>query len=167
MKFFLHSQFCFHILLSRCGYYSPHPSQNRTCAINAYSSSSYIRAFALILNTPFAMFSAIHVRTAASYAFKAVRCVTLPSICFHRLLRYYDDIGLPDKRLAAVYRLILSTLSGYVRTSAVPITHLREPLFTSTSASPCSQTWGCLTDLALSVSPVLSAVNNKTSTSSH
>lgn len=44
--------------------------------------------------------------------------------------------------------LILSTLSGYVRISAVPITHLRDSLFTSPSASPCSQTGGCLTALA-------------------
>ena len=49
----------------------------------------------------------------------------------------------------AVYRLILSTLSGYVRISAVPITHLRESLLTSPSASPGSQTGGCLSDLAL------------------
>ena len=37
---------------------------------------------------------------------------------------------------------------GYVRISAVPITHLRDSLLTSSSASPCSQTGGCQTELA-------------------
>lgn len=47
--------------------------------------------------------------------------------------------------------MILSTLSGYVRISAVPITHLRESLLTSASASPCSQTGGCRAVLAFIV----------------
>lgn len=38
------------------------------------------------------------------------------------------------------HRLILSILSGYVRTSAVPITHLCDSLLTSSSTLPCFQT---------------------------
>lgn len=92
------------------------------------------------------MFSVLHVRIAASsFLFRAIGCVTLPSACFHRVLRYYDGVRLPDIHwniLQLLRRLILSTLSGYVRISAVPITHLRESLSTSSSASPCSQTGG-------------------------
>lgn len=52
------------------------------------------------------------------------------------------------KRLAVHTPLDFVYPMGYVRISAVPITHLRESLFTSTSASPCSQTGGCCTVLA-------------------
>lgn len=82
---------------------------------------------------------------------EAMICAALPSICFRRLLRYYDGIGLPATRLLIwrlFKRLISYTLSGCNGTSAVPITHLRESLLTSASASPCSQTGGCLTALA-------------------
>ena len=80
-----------------------------------------------------------------------MKCAALPSTCFHRFLQYYDDIGLPAARLLVLRlfrRLTLYTLSGCNGTSAVPITHLRESLLTSASASPCSQTGGCLPDLA-------------------
>ena len=40
------------------------------------------------------------------------------------------------------------TSKSYVKISAVPITHLRESLLTSASASPCSQTGGCHAVLA-------------------
>ena len=82
---------------------------------------------------------------------EAMKCATLPSTCFHRFLRYYDDIGLPATHLLILRlfkRLISYTLLGCNGTSAVPITHLRESLLTSASASPCSQTGGCLTSLA-------------------
>ena len=80
-----------------------------------------------------------------------MKCATLPSNSFHCLLRYYDDIGLPATRLLTLrlfVRLALYTLSGWNGTSAVPIPHLRESPLTSASASPCSQTGGCLTALA-------------------
>lgn len=82
---------------------------------------------------------------------EAMKCAALPSNSFHCLLRYYDDIGLPATRLLVLRlfrRLTSYTLSGCNGTSAVPITHLRESLLTSTSASPCSQTGGCLPNLA-------------------
>lgn len=68
-----------------------------------------------------------------------------PFVYAFKFLWYYDDIGLPIVHwnvLRFIHRLILSTLSGYVRTSAVPITHLCESLLTSSSTSPCSQTVG-------------------------
>ena len=135
--------------MSRCGDYSPHPSWNRTCAINAYGSASHIRIFMRILGAPLSVFSAL--LSAQRFLFdRAVECATLPSTCFHRFLRYYDDIGLPATRLLILRlfrRLTSYTLSGCNGTSAVPITHLRESLLTSASASPCSQTGGCLTAL--------------------
>ena len=136
--------------MSRCGDYSPHPSWNRTCAINAYGSASHISTFMHILYDPLSVFSAL--LSAQRFLFvRAVECAALPSTCFHRLLQYYDDIGLPATRLLVLRlfrRLTLYTLSGCNGTSAVPITHLRESLLTSASASPCSQTGGCLPDLA-------------------
>ncbi len=136
--------------MSRCGDYSPHPSWNRTCAINAYGSASHIRIFIRILCAPLSVFSAL--LSAQRFLFdRAVECATLPSTCFHRFLRYYDDIGLPATRLLILRlfsRLTSYTLSGCNGTSAVPITHLRESLLTSASASPCSQTGGCLTALS-------------------
>ena len=57
------------------------------------------------------------------------------------------------KRLAVLAPLDFVYPMGYVRISAVPITHLRESLFTSASASPCSQTGGCLTELASFAQP--------------
>ena len=96
------------------------------------------------------MFSALHVRIAASFIpFRAVSGMCHPSL--HLLSQTSAVLWLPDIRWNVsqfLHRLILSTLSGYVRISAVPITHLRESLFTSESVSPCSQTGGCLTDLA-------------------
>ena len=78
-------------------------------------------------------------------------CAALPSICFRRLLRYYDGIGLPATRLLTLrlfVRLALYTLSGCNGTSAVPIPHLLESLLTSAPASPCSQTGDFLSALA-------------------
>ena len=136
--------------LSRCGDYSPHPLWNRTCAINAYGSASHIRIFMRILCAPLPVFSAL--LSAQRFLFdRAVECATLPSTCFHRFLQYYDDIGLPATRLLVLRlfrRLTSYTLPGCNGTSAVPITHLRESLLTSASASPCSQTGGCLSNLA-------------------
>ena len=62
--------------------------------------------------------------------------------------------------------MILSTLLGYVRTSAVPINHLRESLSTSSSASPCSQIGGALMSSPLMDISVLSAAKHTASTSS-
>lgn len=100
-----------------------------------------------------------------------MKCVTLPSTHFQgllpRLLRYYDDIGLPDThRLdlrisSACLRLPFRDVSG---PQLFCVKHLRESLLTSTSASPCSQTGGCRAVLAISCSTVLSAVCKKTST---
>ena len=138
------------ITLSRCGDYSPHPSWNRTCAINAYGSASHIRIFMRIPCAPLSVFSAL--LSAQRFLFdRAVECATLPSTCFHRFLRFYDGIGLPATRLLTLrlfVRLALYTLSGCNGTSAVPIPHLLESLLTSAPASPCSQTGDFLSALA-------------------
>ena len=50
-----------------------------------------------IPNSSITMSSALKVRIVAIFIlFRDVRCATLPSTYFHRLLPYYDDIGLPD-----------------------------------------------------------------------
>ena len=101
-------------------------------------------------------------RLRSSLSLEAIKCTALFSICFHRLLRYYDCVGLPAIHLDS-YRISLFwfpyLLRGNDRISAVPITYL-------SSTSPISQTGECRHNLTISVITVLSAVNQNTSTSS-
>ena len=89
------------------------PQQNRTCAIYAYGSSLSIPTSAIKYtqfcmpsrccsvcqpdSAPYSQLSSLYSHSLTDSA----KCTPLPSTCFHKLLRYYECIGLPASLLGS------------------------------------------------------------------